>query len=57
MFCKVKLVQKHVTKMLMGKIVGYNLEYFWKMFTITPFGHTNGYIMALYGIEIAEHIY
>jgi hypothetical protein len=34
-----------------------NNGFFLIMFTITPFGHTNGYIMALYGIEIAEHIY
>lgn len=49
MFCKVKLVQKHVTKMLMGENVGYNLEFFWIMFTIIPFGHTYGHIKPLDG--------
>lgn len=41
----------------MGKNVGYNLFCFWIMFTITPFGHTNGYIKPLDANELAKHIY
>jgi hypothetical protein len=41
----------------MGKNVSYNLIFFWIMFTITPFGHTDGYIEPLGGNELAKHIY
>jgi hypothetical protein len=37
----------------MGENVGYNLEFFWIMFTITPFGHTYEYIKPLDENELA----